>query len=214
MSSWIGRYARWLHTMWPAGTVEKLPEARSDGATAVPGVRIVGDLTGIPLLKFASDTGAKAVQAFLAEPDFARARGADPGILDVAIIGAGVAGVAAALAARKAGLAFEVFEASEPFSTVANFPKGKPIYTYPSGMRPSGELQFRSEVHPKEALLAGMEKQLADAGIRVTVSRIERIERAGGLLRLIHAEKAVEQPTPTLARRVVVNLDEIRPLVF
>ncbi len=70
----IARYTHWLHTMWPAGTVEKLPEVREDGTTAVPGVRVVGDLTGIPLLKFSSDTGARAVQAILAEPDFARGR--------------------------------------------------------------------------------------------------------------------------------------------
>ena len=58
----IARYSRWLHTMWPAGTVEKLPDVREDGTTAVPGVRVVGDLTGVPLLKFSSDTGARAVE--------------------------------------------------------------------------------------------------------------------------------------------------------
>ena len=50
----IRRYTHWLHTRWPAGTVEKLPDMREDGTTAVPGVRIVGDLTGVPLLKFSS----------------------------------------------------------------------------------------------------------------------------------------------------------------
>jgi hypothetical protein len=88
----IARYTRWLHTMWPAGTVEKLPEVREDGTTAVPGVRVVGDLTGVPLLKFSSDTGARAVNAILAEPDFVKTRGTDPDVLDVAIVGAGVSG--------------------------------------------------------------------------------------------------------------------------
>src|SRR5215831_6963434 len=97
----IARYTHWLHTMWPAGTVEKLPEVREDGTTAVPGVRVVGDLTGIPLLKFSSDTGARAVQAILAEPDFAASRAGDPEGLDLAIVGAGVSGMAAALAAKK-----------------------------------------------------------------------------------------------------------------
>ncbi len=40
------RYMHWLHTRWPAGTVERLPEIRSDFSTRVPGVYIVGDLTG------------------------------------------------------------------------------------------------------------------------------------------------------------------------
>ncbi len=63
-------YTRWLHTRWPAGTVEHLPEVGTDGATNLRGVRIVGDLSGIPLLKFSADTGARAVQAMLREPDF------------------------------------------------------------------------------------------------------------------------------------------------
>jgi pyruvate/2-oxoglutarate dehydrogenase complex dihydrolipoamide dehydrogenase (E3) component len=118
----MARYTRWLHTMWPAGTVENLPDVREDGTTAVPGVRVVGDLTGVPLLKFSSDTGARAVNAILAEPDFVKTRGTDSDVLDIAIVGAGVSGIAAAIQAKKAGLTFQVFEATEVFSTVVNFP--------------------------------------------------------------------------------------------
>src|SRR5436190_15757343 len=118
----IARYTQWLHTMWPAGTVEKLPEVNEDGTTAVPGVRIVGDLTGIPLLKFSADTGAKAIFAFLKEDDFQKRKG-QAGDVDVAIIGAGVSGISAAMEAKKAGLRYVVFEASQAFSTIQNFPK-------------------------------------------------------------------------------------------
>src|SRR5207302_7527931 len=64
----LRRYTHWLHTQWPAGVVEKLPEAAEHGLTNLPGVRIVGDLTGIPLLKFSSKTGADAVREILREP--------------------------------------------------------------------------------------------------------------------------------------------------
>lgn len=201
MKNPIAAYTHWLHTRWPAGTVERLPDVREDGTTALPGVRIVGDLTGIPLLKFSSDTGARAVQAILAEPDFATGKG-DPDTLDLAIIGGGVSGVAAAIEARKSGLKFKVFEATEIFSTVANFPKGKPIYTYPTGMTPAGELQFRSEVHPKEVLLEDLEAKRRAAGIEVTPARIERIERKGGALVLHHGDKK----TVTKARRAIVAI--------
>ena len=200
--NWISRYTHWLHTMWPAGTVEKLPDAREDGTTALPGVRIVGDLTGIPLLKFSSDTGARAVEAILAEPGFASGRGKDAGVLDLAVIGAGVSGVAAAMLAGKAGLSYAVFEATEIFSTVVNFPKGKPIYTYPTGMTPAGDLQFRSEVHPKEQLLRDLEEHRRKAGVEVTAARIERIERKGDLLLLHHGDKK----TVTRARRVIIAI--------
>ena len=176
MSGIIERYTKWLHTQWPAGTVEKLPISGPDGITAQPGVRIVGDLTGIPLLKFSSHTGAQAVRAILKERagdrNGARASGAtwprprsgergdarskpESELLDLAIIGAGVAGISAAIEAKKAGLNFAIFEATEIFSTVVNFPKAKPIYTYPTEMKLEGGLQFSADV--KEALVAEME---------------------------------------------------------
>jgi NosR/NirI family transcriptional regulator, nitrous oxide reductase regulator len=198
----LTRYTRWLHTRWPAGTVESLPEVREDGTTAVPGVRITGDLTGVPLLKFSSDTGARAVQAILREPDFAARRGAEEGVLDLAIVGAGVSGVAAAIEAKRAGLRFAVFEAAEPFATVVNFPKAKPIYTYPIGMTPAGRLQFRSEVHPKEVLLEDLEKERRAAGVEVTAARIERIERRDDRLLLHHGDGK----TVTRARRAIVAI--------
>jgi len=43
----ILRYTKWLHTRWPAGHVEKLPVVQPDGGTNVPGLYVVGDLTGI-----------------------------------------------------------------------------------------------------------------------------------------------------------------------
>jgi len=39
----IARYTRWLHTRWPAGAVEKLPEVGEDGSTNVPGLYVCGD---------------------------------------------------------------------------------------------------------------------------------------------------------------------------
>ena len=198
----VSRYTRWLHTQWPAGTVERLPDVREDGTTAVPGVRITGDLTGIPLLKFSSDTGARAVQAILREPDFASRRRSEEGVLDLAIVGAGVSGIAAAIEAKSSNLTFAIFEAAEPFATVVNFPRAKPIYTYPVGMTPAGKLQFRSEVHPKETLLQDLENARRAAGVEVTAARIERIERNGDALLLHHGDGK----TVTRARRVVVAI--------
>ncbi len=201
MRGLIQRYTKWLHTQWPAGTVEKLPLSGVDGVTALPGVRIAGDLTGIPLLKFSSDTGARAVRAILREPDFAKAeRGTrNAEVFDLAIIGAGVAGISAAIEAKKAGLHFVVLEATEVFSTVINFPKAKPIYTYPTEMKLDGGLQFSADV--KEALLAEMEEQRRAAGIEVTPARVERIERKGSELLLHKSDK-----TTLAARRAIIAI--------
>ncbi|MDX2080597.1 MAG: NAD(P)-binding domain-containing protein [Terrimicrobiaceae bacterium] len=191
----IARYTHWLHTKWPAGTVERLPIVREDGTTNVPGLRIVGDLTGIPLLKFAADSGAKAARAVAAE-----LKGKpEADMPDVAIIGAGVSGVAAAIEARKLGLRFVVFEATRTFSTVANFPKGKPIYTYPEDFTPEGDFQVQAKV--REGLLDEMEAQREAAHIEIEPARIERAVRKGDHFVLEHADKST-----TTARRVIVAI--------
>ena len=192
----LARYTHWLHTRWPAGTVEKLPISGEDGETNVPGVRIVGDLTGIPLLKFSSRSGANAVRAILRESGF-RKGGGDA--VDLAIIGAGVAGISAAIEAKKAGLRFVVLEATELFSTVVNFPKAKPIYTYPTELKLEGGLNFTA--HVKETLLIEMDEQRRAAGVEVTPGRVERLEAAGDELILHLASGA-----PLRAQRVIVAI--------
>jgi thioredoxin reductase/ferredoxin len=206
----IARYVRWLHTQWPAGTVEKLPKVHEDGTTNVPGLYVVGDLTGIPLLKFSSDTGAKAVQRILADPNFKNAGSASADVLDLVILGAGVSGMASALEAKKANLKFEILEATEPFSTIVNFPRGKPIYTYPTDMTPAGDLQFRADI--KEALVEELRAQTLAKGITPKAARAEKITRKGDVLE-IHLAPATSslnpQPltlNPLRARRVIVAI--------
>ncbi len=201
MLRWISRYTEWLHTRWPSGTVEKLPEADRYGATNVPGVSISGDLTGIPLLKFALDTGARAAAAAADARPAAGSRDAasEAGALDLAIVGGGVSGMAAAVEARKRGLRFEILEAAEPFSTVVNFPKGKPIFTYPRSMRPAGDLQVSAEV--KETLVAELQRQTEEAGIRPMAARAERVERRGALLAV-----RLEGGATLVARRVLIAI--------
>ena len=107
----IARYMHWLHTRWPAGEVEQLPDVREDGSTSLPGVYVVGDLTGIPLLKFSADSGARAVETITEDPSFQNRDTSDDEVADIVIVGCGVSGVAAAAEADKRGLSHVVLEA-------------------------------------------------------------------------------------------------------
>ena len=191
---------RWLHTQWPAGTVERLPEVREDGTTATAGLYVVGDLTGVPLLKFAADTGARAVRHIVSDAAFQRRTQADD-VLDLVIVGASVSGMAAALEAQKHDLRFQIFEATEPFSTLVNFPKGKPIFTYPTDMTPAGELQFHEKAAVKEGLLEDLHEQTTARGIAVTRTRVERIARRSGVLEVHTADGKLVR-----AHRVIVGI--------
>jgi thioredoxin reductase/ferredoxin len=196
-ASLLRRYAHWLHLRWPEGVPEALPETQAGGRTAVPGVRIAGDLLGVPLLKFAADSGARAVQEFIAEGVFAPAQRKNDE-LDLVIVGGGVAGLSAALEARKGGLRFRVYEASAPFSTIHNFTHGKPIFTYPSDMQPAGGLNLTARV--KEELLAHLQAQAERAEIPFEHRRVERVRRQGKALEVAFADGH----PPVRARRVLI----------
>lgn len=201
----LTRYMHWLHTRWPAGLVEKLPAVNPDGSTAVPGLYVVGDISGIPLLKFSSDTGARAVRTIQADPSFQKrdtnTERDGMKVLDLVVIGAGVSGVAAAIKARKNDLDFELLEASEAFSTIVNFPKGKPIFTYPTDMTPAGDLQFGEKSAIKEGLIEELIGYLEQYEIQPKPIRAERIARKGGLLEVVNPNGE-----NLLAHRVIVAI--------
>jgi thioredoxin reductase/NAD-dependent dihydropyrimidine dehydrogenase PreA subunit len=196
----LSRYTHWLHTQWPAGHVEKLPIAGENGETNVPGIYVTGDLTGVPLLKFALQSGARTVAAIDSEPEFRRQRreGAED-VVDVAIIGAGVSGCAAAVEASKRGLSYALIEANRPLSTLINFPKAKPIYTYPVEMIPDGGLQVSATL--KEALIEELESQISRFGIHARTGHVDRIVARGSFFELILADQLSIN-----ARRVVVAI--------
>ncbi|WP_411827747.1 NAD(P)-binding domain-containing protein [Luteolibacter sp. AS25] len=197
MFSLIKNYTHWLHGKWPAGGVEQAPATNDDGTCNIPGIYIVGDLTGVPLLKFSADTGARAVSSILEDSGFKKSETSEE-TLDLAIIGAGVSGISAAIEAKKAGLNFKIFESAEAFSTIRNFPRKKPIYTYPTDMKPAGDMRFESDV--KEDLITELEAQQKEHGIETTKAAIEKISRSGGILKL-HTKNE-----PITAKRVIVAI--------
>src|SRR5258705_3901500 len=127
MNNPIAAYTQWLHTGWPAGAVEKLPVTGENGITNLQGVRVAGDLSGIPLLKFSSLTATKALRAILKEPDFQKRDTSLADVLDVAIIGAGVAGASSGIEVQKEHRRLSIFETTQLFSHGVNLPQEKRI---------------------------------------------------------------------------------------
>ncbi len=177
----IKNYYNWLHGQWSDRAVEKQPMVNADGTTNIEGVYVVGDLTGIPLLKFSVDTGVKAIRSIVDNAKFT-ARTQKATVHDVIIIGGGVSGYAAAIEAKKQNLNFKLLEVNKPLATIENFPNKKPIYTYPTTMLPEGELQFSAKVTHKESLLAELKEQIDEQGIVADIANASHVERKSNLL--------------------------------
>jgi thioredoxin reductase/NAD-dependent dihydropyrimidine dehydrogenase PreA subunit len=117
-----------------------------------PGVFLAGDLTGVPLIRNAILQGS-AVASRVGELLPAQERTRDPVTsLDLAIVGAGPAGLAAALRATELGLACAVFEQSTIASTLRAFPRGKIVHDPPIDLPLEGALWLREST--KEELIA------------------------------------------------------------
>jgi NosR/NirI family transcriptional regulator, nitrous oxide reductase regulator len=174
-------YFKWLQQDNPVGTVERFPELSAGLETSVPGIYCIGDLTGVPLIKLAAESGHRIVDLLRKDARFQsqRTSNTDPEILDLVICGAGPAGVAAGLHAQKAGYRFVILEANRVFNTVRNFPEGKPIYVTPVDTPFASGLTFSDGT--KESLLAQLESAAAsNIGLPLHEDeRVEKIEQTG-----------------------------------
>ena len=90
---------------------------------AVPGLFAAGDATGLALIRNAINQGAHAVRTIAARRS-ARTR-LDGDLLDLLIVGAGPAGLSAALEAHALGLRYLVLEQDSVAGSIRSFPRGK-----------------------------------------------------------------------------------------
>jgi thioredoxin reductase len=112
--------------------VRSLPTPTRDGAsfeTNVEGCYIIGDVSGVPLIKNAVKEGADVVEHIAEElatkPPEPKAQ------FDVAIIGIGPGGASAAVTAVDKGLKYIGLEQTQILSTIDLYPKGKYIFFKP-----------------------------------------------------------------------------------
>lgn len=147
------------------GTAERgvdLPEVDERFETARPGVHIVGELAGMGLIRNALVQGLQ-VAAHLRTVLPQGQRHAD--IVDLAIVGAGPAGIAAAVGARAAGLSFALLEQDTVGGTIAHYPRHKIVMTEPVELPYAG--WFGRRLMSKEDLVAAFGQLLARARIQV-----------------------------------------------
>ena len=145
--------------------------------TNVSGIYLAGDLTGFSLLKLSINQGAELVGSITAEI----ARAPQSGAYDLVIIGAGAAGLSAAMAAHEKGLRYVVLESALPANTIRDFFKGKKLYAGPDEVSIKGKLWF--EECSREELLNRWDTDIAGAGLNILTGRkVTDVRRAGDTL--------------------------------
>ena len=105
-------------------------------------------------------------------------RGADA--LDVLIVGAGPAGLAASLAAKKLGLSYQTVEQDSLGGAVFQYPRGKLVMTAPVELPIVGKVLFRNT--SKEELLKFWTQACAGNDLQIRYGeRVESVEKKDGV---------------------------------
>jgi len=150
-----------------------IPVLKPNFESNVPGIYVAGELGGMGLIKNALVQGQQALEAIV------KAGVRRPGALDVLIVGAGPAGLAASLSAKKLGLSYQTLEQDALGGAVFQYPRGKLVMTAPVELPIVGKVQFRNT--SKEELLKFWTQTCDHNGLKIRYKeRVESIERKDG----------------------------------
>jgi thioredoxin reductase/NAD-dependent dihydropyrimidine dehydrogenase PreA subunit len=167
-----------------------IPLLKPNFESNVPGIYVAGELGGMGLIKNALTQGAQALESI------AKAGVKHPGALDVLIIGAGPAGLAASLAAKKIGLKYLTLEQEALGGAVFQYPRGKLVMTAPVELPLIGKVQFRHT--SKEELLKFWNNACKNNGLLISYQeRVEAIERRDGVFH-VKTNKGLHQASAVL----------------
>jgi len=151
-----------------------LPRVGPDFQTNVPGIYVAGELGGMGLISNAVRQGIQAAEAAL--------RGVRPSssaadVVDLVIVGAGPAGIAAGLRARELGCSVVAREQGEFGGAIRHYPRKKLVMSH--GFTLPGGPSVEAGKLTKEALIALLTAALTDADVPILEST--RVDGVAGV---------------------------------
>jgi thioredoxin reductase/polyferredoxin len=156
------------------------PLLRKNNESNIPGLYIIGDLAGAPVIKYAMAQGYEVIEHIASLPNFV---GGSDDLYDVVIIGAGAAGLNAALQAKERGMKYVVLEKEKVANTIENFPEGKWVYAEPDSQPPKGKLWLDGAT--KEDLIQRWNEIIAGNDLNVrTMEAVAGCEKRNGVFHL------------------------------
>jgi len=139
---------------------EDIPQLSDDFETNIPGLYIIGELSGLALIKNAISHGVTAIDHIhQSKLESSKAE------FDVVIIGAGPAGLSAGLRAKELGLNYLVLDQDQPGGTILQYPRRKLVLVQPVELPLFGPL--KKGEYEKEDLLAIWEKVIREQKVRL-----------------------------------------------
>ncbi|HKG23677.1 MAG TPA: NAD(P)-binding domain-containing protein [Blastocatellia bacterium] len=182
----------------------KVPARDQKFMTGVEGIYLIGDVSGVPLIKNAVNEGAQVVEHII---ESLREQGESAADYDVAVIGAGPAGLSAAVIARQRGLKYLLLEQDRVVSTIEAYPAGKYIYFKPDTMDARGGLPLDGAGEKKEEMLEGWMRAMKSNGIVIhDQESCKDIKREDGLFKVVSEKVKLKESSVYRARAVILAI--------
>lgn len=137
-----------------------IPQVDPSFESNVSGIFVAGELGGMGLIGNAINQGCQAMESI--EKKYKDIKGND---YDVAIIGSGPTGFCASLYALEKKMRYITIEQDSMGGTVANFPRGKIVMTFPVKLPIVGKVKFKET--SKEILMDFWIKVAKDTGVKI-----------------------------------------------
>lgn len=161
-------------------TREDIPLLDEHYQTNVPGLYIVGELGGLSLIRNAVTQGRAALEHIASNI----ARSTDNAVKDVIIVGAGPAGLSAALTAIQHKLSYQVLDQQAAGGTILQYPRRKLVMTQPVEIPLYGWLNRKE--YSKEQLLEIWEDIIRQYQIDVLADhKLEHVVKENGVFKVI-----------------------------
>lgn len=169
----------------------------------VEGVYLIGDVSGVPLIRNAIKEGRIAVDKIAEKLKDNRAQGAD---YDVAIVGIGPGGIAATARCAELGLSYIALEQGRKYATIADkYPKGKYVAFNPFNPSdpPLGAVRLEGPGDLKEKMLGWWDEACEKLNLKINdFEGCREITKENGYYVL----KSTKKPEGYKVRKIVLAL--------
>ncbi len=163
--------------------VRELPELSGTKESNIGGLYIVGDLADAPIIKVAINQGYEVAEHVFKKDLGGSTDNVADDVLDVLVVGAGPAGIGAAIYLKEAGAKYLLLEKERPFNTIQNFPKAKFVFSEPRTIQSRGNFWF-DDSH-KEDLIERWAEEVEDRGLMLhQPEEVVNIKKTAGIFEI------------------------------
>ncbi|MGA9770536.1 MAG: NAD(P)-binding domain-containing protein [Blastocatellia bacterium] len=183
----------------------KVPNRNQRLMTNVPGIYMIGDVSGVPLIKNALNEGAQVIDYIVED---LQKEGKNPKAeYDVAIIGVGPAGISATSLAKQRGLSYIAIEQDKVVSTIQNYPAGKYVFFKPDTVEAKGGMPLEGAGNQREFILETWMKTMLEHGLQINEDEsCKDIKQDDGIFTVVTEQGKLKEKATYKVRAVILAI--------